>query len=110
MSWIKQHLILFLGLVAIIVVGVWYGLSSGTSAPPLLTSDTVIPTTLAGANADQEIVGSLLALRAVNLGGAIFLDPAFVNLRDFSTPLVTEPWGRENPFAPLQGSAATPAR
>ncbi|HEY4522615.1 MAG TPA: hypothetical protein VJH91_03225 [Candidatus Paceibacterota bacterium] len=110
MTWIKQHIFIFVGLVALIVAGVWYGLSSDTSAPPLLTTETVVSGTLAEANADQEIVASLLALRAVSLSGTIFLDPAFMSLKDFSTPLINEPWGRENPFAPLGVSVATSSR
>ena len=101
MAWIKQHLVIFLIVVAIVVAVVWYGLSSNSEPPALLATETVGAGTLAEANADQEIVGSLLTLRAVTLNGTIFSDPAFLALQDFGTTLVSEPAGRENPFAPF---------
>jgi len=104
MSWIKQHMLLFIGIIIVIVGVVWYGISD-TSDVPLLSSDEPIPGTLAETNADQEIVGSLLALRSVNLTGTIFTDPAFVALKDFGTMLVPEAVGRPNPFAPLSGTS-----
>lgn len=99
MNFILSHKIIA-GVVAVLVaVGIWIGLSSGGSSSSLLDTETV------GDNGpDQELVATLLALRAVKLDGSLFSDPGFVSLKDFSTEIIPEPIGRPNPFAPL-GSA-----
>lgn len=102
MQWIKQHKMLFLGLVIGVAAVAWYGLTQNSAPEPLLT--TVSPTGSGSpteGSADQELVATLLALRAVTLSGTIFQDPAFTSLRDFGTTIVAEPVGRPNPFAPL---------
>jgi hypothetical protein len=62
-----------------VAVGVWIGLSSsGSSSNSLLTSENV------GDNGpDQDLVATLLALRAVKLDGSIFTDPAFPEPQGF---------------------------
>ena len=55
----------------------------------------------AAGGVEQELLATLLELRTVELDGAIFTDPAFRSLRDFSQPLEPQPVGRNNPFAPL---------
>lgn len=105
MQWIKQHKMLFIGVVAVVALVAWYGLTQNAAPEPLLT--TVTPSGSGSpteASADQELVATLLTLRAVTLSGTIFQDPAFMSLRDFGTKIVAEPVGRSNPFAPL-GSA-----
>ncbi len=100
MHWITQHKLLFVGVVVVIAGMVWYGLSQ--SAEPVPTITTITPVGEPGSgNAEQELVATLLTLRAVQLTGAIFKDPAFMNLRDFGTTIIAEPIGRPNPFAPL---------
>lgn len=87
--------------VAILVAGAaWWGLS-GAGSP---TSSSLLTTE--GANtglspADQNLVATLLQLRAVKLDGTIFTEPAFRSLQDFSTQIIPEPVGRSNPFAPI---------
>ncbi|MBI4128945.1 MAG: hypothetical protein HY460_02730 [Parcubacteria group bacterium] len=56
---------------------------------------------------ERGLVDTLLQLRSVSLGGAIFTDPAFVNLRDFGSQILQEPVGRPNPFAPLSSRGTT---
>lgn len=110
MTWIKQHKIMFLLVIVVLAIAIWYGMSSGGSPAPLLTTDEpIIGGTLAQTSAEQEIVGTLLALRAVTLSGTIFSDPAFTTLQDFGTTIVPEAAGRPNPFAPLtrSGTAST---
>lgn len=41
----------------------------------------------------------LKALRAINKD--IFTDPVFVTLEDYTEPVVPQPSGRTNPFAPI---------
>lgn len=111
MQWIKHNKIMFFGIIAVLIVGVWYGLSSSGEAPPLLTTDGVSSASQGSPTAesqDRELVASLLALRSVTLSGNIFNDPAFISLKDFGTTIVAEPIGRPNPFAPLGRSAPAP--
>jgi hypothetical protein len=107
MQWIKQHFLVFIGVIVVLCAVIFYVMSSSAPAAPILTSSgtTGSPST---DSSDQQLVSTLLALRAVTLSGTIFQDPAFISLVDFSTPIVPEPVGRDNPFAPLQASTSTP--
>ncbi|QQG38218.1 MAG: hypothetical protein HYS26_01535 [Candidatus Kaiserbacteria bacterium] len=99
MGFFSEHKTLLITVVAIIlVIGVWYGISSDAPSSSLLTSENVGG---AGSAEDQNLVETLLQLRAVSLSGAILGDPAFLSLQDFGTQIVPEPIGRPNPFAPL---------
>jgi len=108
MSWILQHKLIFLVVIAVVAFGIWFGLSQSSAPPPLLSTNSADGTP-AAKSADQELIGTLLALRAVTLSGGIFSDPAFTTLKDFGTTIFPEPVGRDNPFAPLvgQGTAGT---
>jgi hypothetical protein len=51
--------------------------------------------------ADQDLIALLSELKSIELDEAVFSDPTFMSLQDFSQELVPEPVGRVNPFAPL---------
>lgn len=105
MSFFSQHKLIAILVVLVVLGGAWY-LFSGSSAP----APTLTTTTVAGATSqDSSLVSTLLALRAVKLDGTILSDPAFINLKDFSTQIVPEPIGRDDPFAPLSVAPATSA-
>ncbi len=58
------------------------------------------------ASQDAQIIGSqisqaLLKIEQITLKRAIFENPLFTSLQDRSEPIVDEPIGRSNPFAPL---------
>ncbi len=96
---LKHKLIIILAIVVAILA--WWGLSGlggAPSSPSLLSTQggdkALTP-------ADQNLVATLLQLRAVKLDGTIFSEPAFAALKDFSTPIVPEPVGRQNPFEPF---------
>lgn len=113
MDWIKKHMMMVFVLVAIIVGGVWYGMSGGGATPEALLTTDIVDTGSPSANSeDRELVETLLTLRAITLSGTIFEDPAFRVLQDFGTTIIPEPVGRQNPFAPInRGSApASPLR
>lgn len=105
MQWITQHKLIFAGVIVLLVFGVWYGLSQSAAPAPLLVTETPSGSPTVD-SADQQLVSTLLTLRAVTLNGSIFNDPAFKVLQDFSTTIVPEPVGRDNPFAPLNSTAA----
>lgn len=106
MNWILQHKLIVIGAIIVLFVAVWYGLSSSGGAAPVLETGAVGNTGSPTADsADQQLVATLLSLRAVTLSGTIFTDPAFQSLKDFSTAITPEPIGRPNPFAPLSADA-----
>ncbi len=93
----SQHKLALIGVAVLIAGGVWYGLSSSTSVPDLVT----IPVEGASSPIEQSLVTTLLTFRSVELDPKILNSVPFMTLKDFSTQIVAEPIGRENPFAPL---------
>lgn len=88
----------------IVLFGAWYALSGSSASTPAITTTPVV----GASTGDQTLIATLLQLRSVKLDGTVFTDPAFTALQDFSTPIVPEPVGRPNPFAPLQSSVTAP--
>ena len=86
----------------VILGGAWYVLTGTATPPAILQTD-------APSADSQEIVATLLALRAVTLSGTIFTDPVFMSLQDFGVDIQPEPVGRPNPFLPLT-PVAVPAQ
>ena len=93
------------GGIAVFAFVIWHVLSQNTSAP----ANTLLTTTGATDQTSQELVTILSTLRAIKLDGAIFSEPAFSSLKDFSTQINPEPVGRPNPFAPLSSNVPTTA-
>lgn len=89
----QNKFFIILGGVAL-ALAVWYSLTSSSGGAAILSAE-------GGAGPGQEVVDILRQLDAVKLDGTIFSEPAFVSLKDFSTQIVPEPVGRQNPFAPL---------
>jgi hypothetical protein len=104
MQTIFQHKLLSLVVLLVVIFVAWFELSSTPAAPTSL-----IMTTTVANSPDQQLVATLLTLRAVTLSGTILTDPAFRSLQDFTTQIQPEPVGRVNPFAPLSGAAAASA-
>ena len=98
MDWLLKHKLSGIVIVIVLAGIAWYMLSGSSPSPDsVLTSESAaqIPPEA------QELVETLLTLRAVTLQGTIFSNPSFQVLKDFSTPIIPEPIGRPNPFAPL---------
>lgn len=102
---LARHKLALIGISLLVAVGVWYGLSASAPAAPDLVTTEVAP----DSPVEEGLVATLLALRTVKLEGTILTDPVFVSLQDFSTEIVPEPIGRENPFAPLTSQAPATA-
>ncbi len=98
MQTLAQHKLVLIGISILVAFGVWYGLSTAPSSTSDLETTVVAES---GSLADSGLVATLLTFRAVKLDGTILSDPAFMSLKDFSTEIVPEPIGRDNPFAPL---------
>lgn len=105
MQTLVRHKLILIVIILIVGGGIWYIMSGGGGSSESLITQTPIAT----AGADQELVSTLLALRAVKLDGTIFSEPAFLNLKDFSTQIIPETVGRPNPFAPLSAGASNSA-
>ncbi|MEY4747222.1 MAG: hypothetical protein RLZZ416_271 [Candidatus Parcubacteria bacterium] len=106
MQSLLHNKILLIVIALLVAGGAWYGLSSSSAPEPALV--TSAPSGGVTSKSEQELVSTLLALRAVKLDGGIFGDPSFLSLKDFSTEIVQEPVGRPNPFAPLETRMASP--
>lgn len=92
-----------------ILIGViaWYSLTGDAVPAGVVQTENVA----AGAVSEEQriILDTLFQLRAIQLSGTIFNNPAFTSLKDFRTEIVAEPIGRRNPFAPLELDAASAA-
>ena len=100
-NFLMHHKIIVIAIALVVAIMVWYGLSSSAD-----TSSSLLSTqSVEDSGPDKDLVATLLALRAVKLDAALFTEPAFTSLKDFSTQIVPEPIGRPNPFAPLGASA-----
>ena len=98
-----RHKMILVAVALVVALLAWYGLSQGKEPTSLLSTEST------SNPADQDLIETLLALRAVKLEGTIFTEPVFQNLTDFSTQIIPEPIGRPNPFAPLEGSTGSSA-
>ena len=96
MDLIKQHKLISLLIVVVLIGIAWYEFSgSSAPAPVLSTTGTATDTQ------DAQLVSTLLQLQTVTLSGTILNDPGFLSLQDYTTQIVSEPVGRPNPFAPI---------
>jgi hypothetical protein len=106
MDWILKHKLLSILFAVAVAFTAWYFLSGSSAPQPVLS-------TAANAQAPegtQAMVQSLLSLQSVTLNDSLFSSPSFQALKDFTTPITSEPVGRNDPFAPVGasgGSAAT---
>ena len=83
--------------VVLVFVLVYFYMSGGTPA-----SSTLIAGNSFGAVGSSEL--SLLnQVRSLKIDTALFTDPAFRSLIDYSVAITPENVGRPNPFAPLPG-------
>ena len=104
---LTQNKLKIIGIVVLLAGVAWYVLSSSdtnTSSDSLVTTETSVTIN----DIDQDVVVTLLKLRAIQLSNGIFSDASFTSLKDFSVPIVPEPIGRPDPFAPLVKSAPIP--
>ena len=101
----KTTLVIIGGLLVGVIA--WYTLAGQEEAPGLLEEKSVEAGTVSAE--ERAILDTLFQLRAIELSGTIFSNPAFNALRDFRTEIVAEPIGRRNPFAPLAPDTTVPA-
>jgi len=95
---LKRYKGILLLIIVVILLFVGYTTFFKDKVPEgLLTADDAGPAKAV----ERELLGLLLELKSIELDGAIFADPAFQSLQDFSKDLIPLPIGRSNPFAPF---------
>ncbi len=104
MASLFRNKFVIIGIIVVVLGVIWYVFSSSSS------SSSSIITSEAGNDIDPELVQTLLVMHSVTLTSTILSNPAFVTLKDFSSQIVPEPVGRDDPFAVLPANtSATPA-
>jgi hypothetical protein len=97
------------GIAFVVIVAALFGAYQFFFATKNAPALTATPTAVAGP--DQDLVALLFQLKGIRLDNTLFGDPLFQSLKDFGRDLVSEPIGRVNPFAPLEGvPVVTPTR
>lgn len=93
---ISANRLLIIALIIVAVVGYYIFMSGGDEEA--VSTETVVEVPTIG----QELVIELNRLKALqNIDDKIFADPVFSSLKDFTQPVVPQPLGRSNPFAPI---------
>jgi hypothetical protein len=100
---IKNNKIVLIVAGVLIAGAAWYGTRTPSATETAILTGEVVSS--AAQESEREAIDSLLRMRAIELSGAIFSDPAFLSLQDFRTEIVQEPVGRRNPFAPFDASS-----
>lgn len=99
MDFLLKHKLMAVVALIMIVGASWFFLGGSSEPEAVLTAE--VPTTPPEA---QKLIQSLAILSTVTLDGAIFSSPSWKALIDFSQPIIAEPVGRVNPFAPISAS------
>ena len=97
MSSFLKNILLALGLALILWLG--YRFFFGGSDAALTAQNAMV---ISQASRDTEVfLRTLQQLRGIQLNGELFHDTRFTSLTDYRRPIVAEPVGRHNPFAPV---------
>lgn len=102
MEFLKSHKNIVIGIVVVLVLFIGYSFvkpDASDPTTPTVSSSVAAPT--GDLTASRDIIALLVDLRAIKIQPDFFSDPALRSLEDFSVPLVDEPRGRANPFAPI---------
>ena len=104
-TFIKQNKVLML-VVTLFVFGIVYYtffVSKGSTTTLLSTGATLGDQT----QQSQQLLVVLANLRTIQLNDAIFSDPTYLSLTDFSVAITPETVGRHNPFLPFTFTGTT---
>jgi hypothetical protein len=95
---------IIIGAVVVLVIGgaaYFYMTREPYIEEPLLTG---VQTASSAVSLDGSFISALSSLRRLRLDDSIFKNPAWDTLTDFGKTLAPQPYGRPNPFAPINGS------
>jgi hypothetical protein len=106
---IKKHKVLTAVAVVVLMAIGWFFVSGGSSkeAAPLLETSGLSASASGNATVgrvDRELQDTLDKVRAIQLNNQVLSDPIFLSLNDIGQQIVPEPFGRPNPFAPIQSA------
>lgn len=100
MDILRQNKKIIIGILGVIVLFVVYVLlkPDAKGGAPIVSSSST-----AGDEPEvsRDILALLVDLKSIKIDRTFFETPALRTLQDFSVPLVEEPRGRANPFAPV---------
>lgn len=99
---IKKILIFALVIGGLAVLAITF--FGGSNADPNLNSTLTTTTQTPTSGQSQKFLQSLSQIKSMNLDTTLLNDPAYLNLKDFTRPIVLEDQrlvGRPNPFAPI---------
>ncbi|MCK9352002.1 MAG: hypothetical protein WCT49_03880 [Candidatus Paceibacterota bacterium] len=93
-------LMAILGVTSLVLAGASSFIGSDSFAQEdYVTVET--PDTLPATGDGAEILALLRQMENISLDTALFSDPMFLGLSDFTVELIAEPASRPNPFAPI---------
>ncbi|MEI7777693.1 MAG: hypothetical protein WCI52_03730 [bacterium] len=90
--------VIILAVIIALFFGYSYLTKDGGSTTGLVSDSSVIPST---SQADQDFLKLLLKIQNVRIDPSIFSNPVFLSLQDDGLPILDQPEGRPNPFAPI---------
>ena len=95
-----KNLIIYGAIVLVLGAAGFFMLNGGATSNVQLSQETSQQISLSQ-QIEQELLAELLQLREIQLDDSLFRSQTFQSLKDFSRPIVAQPVGRENPFAPI---------
>jgi len=98
--------VIILVIIAAALIGYFYYEGSAPSASSSLLTASANPS---ASGIGQQVLGLLSQIQSLRIDTALFKDPGYLTLRDFSVTIPPQNVGRSNPFAPLPGAPASPA-
>lgn len=103
---LKKNKWVAIGIVVLLMGVLWFFLNGSSGGSGTLLDTSGISASASGnatiGGVDQELRATLEKVRGIQLADPVLSDPVFHSLQDFGQQIVPEPFGRPNPFAPLQ--------
>lgn len=110
-SLISQHKKLIIGIIAVILIFIGYGVFIAGDNTDNITDALTVDTSSSGGDTaaaaasnavGKQFVSQLLAIQNIHFNIDFFSDPAYSYLQDTSRELTPQDAGRDNPFAPVE--------
>ena len=104
MDFIRSHKILSAVAAVLVLGGVWVLLTGGGTPQDIALlgeADPYAGSTGSTGVVDKQLQETLEKVRSIELSTPLLSDPAFLSLQDIGQQIVSEPFGRDDPFAPI---------